>query len=221
MSDIFMPNSDLMFPVEAGIPSDYIAHWTMDNISGSTLVDESANGNDGTIVGATQTTGNGGHIDEALSFAGGSNQYVEIAMTIPSTVTIAGWVKVTNVSANRSIFSIGSGTNPSRVFLTAAGPTLYISTNSGAAGFDSVSWSSSGAFVHLRAAWDGSTMNLYLGNTLVATATQTAAFNDTTKLLLGTRRDTDYIDCLLGLMDHVYVYNRLLTTDEGAALAGE
>lgn len=38
------------------IPDDYIAFYTMDNVSGSTLIDESANGYDGTISGATQTS---------------------------------------------------------------------------------------------------------------------------------------------------------------------
>lgn len=41
-----------------GIPqSGLLIHYTMDNISGSTLIDESVNGNDGNIVGPTIETG--------------------------------------------------------------------------------------------------------------------------------------------------------------------
>jgi hypothetical protein len=44
-----------------------VAFYTMDNISGATLVDESPNGNDGTITGATAVAG---QIGNALSFDG-------------------------------------------------------------------------------------------------------------------------------------------------------
>lgn len=47
--------------------SNLVAMYTMDNISGSTLLDETTNNNDGTISGATSSTG---QINNSLSFDG-------------------------------------------------------------------------------------------------------------------------------------------------------
>lgn len=51
--------------------------YTMDNISGSTIVDESPNAQNGTISGATTTTGK---LDNALNFDG-VNDYIDVGTT--------------------------------------------------------------------------------------------------------------------------------------------
>jgi hypothetical protein len=66
-----------------------IAHWTLDDSSGTTAVDDTGNGYDGTITDETWTTG----LDVgALDFNGGSSK-----MTIPSTVfsTINNEISIT------------------------------------------------------------------------------------------------------------------------------
>jgi len=49
-----------------GFPKGLVSYWTMDNVSGNTLIDETGN-NNGTIYGATQVDGK---INKALSFDG-------------------------------------------------------------------------------------------------------------------------------------------------------
>jgi hypothetical protein len=61
----------LPVPFLSPLNPDLDAMYTMDNITGSTLVDESPNGNDGAITGATAVPG---HIGDALDFDGISDE---------------------------------------------------------------------------------------------------------------------------------------------------
>jgi hypothetical protein len=73
-----------------------IVMYTMDSISGSTLVDESLNNNDGSITGATAVTGK---IDDALTFSRTAEDRVtSIATTGTASdgFTICGWLKFDN-----------------------------------------------------------------------------------------------------------------------------
>lgn len=72
--------------------------YTMDNISGSTLVDEQGNA-DGILVGGPlQTTGNTGKFNEALIFDG-SDDYVNIVPTVadPTELSLSVWANLSQV----------------------------------------------------------------------------------------------------------------------------
>ena len=63
---------------------DLLAFYTMSNVSGSTLIDESPNGNNGTLVNSpTIVTGRFGG---AMLF-NGSNQYAQVDSELPSNIT--------------------------------------------------------------------------------------------------------------------------------------
>jgi hypothetical protein len=83
---------------------DLLAFYTMDNISGSTLVDESPNNNDSTIVGATAVSG---HLDNALNFT--TNDYVDngSGALIPTTgdFSVVLWFKPTNLTGTHTLLS--------------------------------------------------------------------------------------------------------------------
>lgn len=83
---------------------DLVAMYTMDNISGTTLIDETGNGNDAGIDGATVVSGK---IDSALSFDG-SNDYVRRAngLDVPdlSTFAMSVWVMVDSVNLFDTLF---------------------------------------------------------------------------------------------------------------------
>ena len=74
-----------------------IGEWLFDEGSGTTARDTSGNGNDGTISGATWTSGINGN---ALSFINGSSQVALGAGTAldPSVFTITAWVKPADIS---------------------------------------------------------------------------------------------------------------------------
>ncbi|MFX0092203.1 MAG: LamG-like jellyroll fold domain-containing protein, partial [Candidatus Hodarchaeota archaeon] len=76
-------------------PSNLVAYWDFDEGSGSTVTDQSGNGNDGTVTGATWVTGKNG---SALLFSdSATGDYVQVADSNsldPSTaLTIEAWIK--------------------------------------------------------------------------------------------------------------------------------
>ena len=85
--------------------SSLVAAYTFNEASGSSVVDGSANGNNGTITGASRT--NSGKYGRALSFNGTSN-WVTIAdagvLDLSTQMTIEAWVYPTSLgSPSRSV----------------------------------------------------------------------------------------------------------------------
>lgn len=202
-----------------GIPGDHIAHWTMDNISGSTLVDEDGN-YDLTINGTVNTES--GVIGDALTLDGSTN-YANGSITLGNAFTVCGWVNITNLSSNRSIVSIGTGTLPCRIFVTTGG-TLFISVNDGAGGFATVSFSGlTGTSAFICGIWrgNGNNMQISVNDGTPSTASQTQNYNNKTNMLLCARRTTDFSDKMLGWIDQFRVYNRALSASEITALYEE
>lgn len=104
-----------------GIPTDGLdVQWTMDNISGSTLVDDMGNAN-GTITGATAVAG---HVSNALRFA--DSTHVVTSTLYPSAIkTFSFWLVSTNSGVINIIYENGPNTNS-----TANSFVLYTDANS-------------------------------------------------------------------------------------------
>jgi len=86
-------------------PDPLIAHWNFDEASGSTAVDSSTYGNDGTITGATRVDGVSG---SALSFDG--NDCVACGTTLTGTVLdqvcVESWVKVDTFPGSGDAYNV-------------------------------------------------------------------------------------------------------------------
>lgn len=105
-----MVNPFVLFPA-GGIPEPYI-YYTMDNIVGSTLVDEKGNSN-GTITGATTTSG---VIGNALSFDG-VDDFVDTGYLARDTFGgVSLWV-TRSQSARTTFHSISDPTANTTAFL--------------------------------------------------------------------------------------------------------
>lgn len=105
----FFSNPPALVAIDACLapaPADYIAYYTMDSISGSTLNDETST-YDLTISGATQTSSNGGVISEALTFNGTSDSVTSTAYGA-SIRSVSFWFYSTNMadSTVNYLFSI-------------------------------------------------------------------------------------------------------------------
>jgi hypothetical protein len=74
-----------------GLGSGIVAHWSFDDGAGATLRDDTGNGHDGTVAGATWTAG---QFQGALSFQAG--QEVTVPSFPPATAswTVSAWVRV-------------------------------------------------------------------------------------------------------------------------------
>jgi hypothetical protein len=92
--------------------SDLVGHWKLDETSGLTTADSSGYGNNGTLIGMTDTEWTAGIKDGALEFTGalGSAQYVDCgnssSLQLYGTVTISVWVKM-NAGTEGAYMGIG------------------------------------------------------------------------------------------------------------------
>jgi hypothetical protein len=124
----------LVGPAIAQASSDAVLILHFDEGSGTIAKDESGHGNDGTIYGATWTTGVSG---KALQFDG-TNDYVDCgtgASSISEDITVSMWIKCASDSSNRMIAgnrqSGGSSGWEFMVFKAASGNVAYFHTLGG------------------------------------------------------------------------------------------
>jgi len=95
---------------------NYLGVWHLNESSG-TILDSTSNGKSGTLTGATYSAT--GKISNAISFDG-TNDYIDITIDIPSTVTISAWGKSTASSLSDMLWCIGNSGN--------GGPDLFFYT---------------------------------------------------------------------------------------------
>ncbi|KAH8063972.1 concanavalin A-like lectin/glucanase [Aureococcus anophagefferens] len=194
--------------------STLVAHYSFDD---GTAAEDSDSSLDGTISGATATTGQYG-IGGALSFDG-SDDYVEFpdAVTVDilgsSARTICLWAVIgafdkgtifsydSNSAGQR--FSSLTGTTTGETFLSGWGTTSYE--------FDvAVSGSDDGDWHHYCHTYDGTDWLLYYDGTLVHTETVALDTGSDNPLTLGVRYSGGYTGYFSGAIDEVYVYSSAL-----------
>jgi len=198
-------------------PTDgLIAYWTMDNINGATLEDE-LNTYDATIVGAIQTTGSLGHIGEALNFDGTDDYfYVNNAGLNLSVFSISMWIKSddTAYTNERCLFSTTNATNVNGTLslqVDDSSNALQCLLHAGAVinGTTQITNTNWHHVVFTRAN-DGSVV-IWLDNTNEVTGTLSAP-SAYVQFQIG-KGHTAY-GSWDGLIDHVRVYNRVVTLEE-------
>jgi RHS repeat-associated protein len=110
--------------VAATWDSNYAAVWHFPNGSSLAANDSTSNGNNGSLSGATATTG---EIGGAAAFSSSSSQYISLglpsSLEITDNITISAWVKPTSVgSANMTIYGTSNANQ--------GNPNFYIGTDS-------------------------------------------------------------------------------------------
>ncbi|MBM2817917.1 MAG: apu 3 [Parcubacteria group bacterium] len=207
-----------LFPLtqaNADIATGLVSHWKMDETSGTTATD-SAGTNNGTITGATFTTGKLGN---ALSF-NGTSDYASISKVLQalSEFTASAWVKVSDLTTNRGIFTSG-GTNSKgfrfrintngAVSLLMAGGGVYdiLTTSAGAV--------QTGSFYHIAVTGkSGQYMRIYVSGILVAEKTTTQAIDPLTATgYIGTSWGATS-ELMNGLIDDIRIYSRPLSASD-------
>jgi hypothetical protein len=106
-----LPNGAEVLITDTDHP-DLVAMYTMDNISGTTLVDESPNNEDATIVGTVPAIS--GHIGDALQFPGTSGNHVVLTNALMGVgdYCICMWVDFNTLKAVGRVLGIGQGGTP-------------------------------------------------------------------------------------------------------------
>ena len=211
----------------AATPSaNLLAHWRLDETSGTLAADTSSAARTATLSGSPVWTSSG-RVVGALDFPGGAARASFTSPALSGPVTLAAWVRIDGLPA---------GTFPR--ILSMPGCELMVIYNSGSAPllhFESIRtttngrWRSAagsvptGRWVHLAATYDpaASAPTLYIdGVALPATVNSTPSgalvANTGTGHLANNAAATRGLD---GALDEVVIYDRVLSASELAGLA--
>ncbi len=198
-----------------------VAMYTMDNISGATLFDESANSHDGTISSASAVSG---HIGDALDFATVDATVVLPTAVIQAPASVAFWVKLSTVGTNALCASHKSSDGLSSVQVLPGGVLASIYVDNAAGTFHRATADTTGSLTGYSfyvATYDG-TLTFYVdgalsGKTLAAgtdinpwfTKMDSVGFANLGMIeRLGVNNNGD------GQIDQLRVFNRVLTLAE-------
>jgi len=215
-----------------GMPSDYQVlvtnpiynesnlegSWHFNEGSGTVAKDSSGKGRDGTISGATWTTGKFGN---GLQFDG-VDDYVQYPKAVCDAIlsaqklTISLWFKWSTLATGKTLV------------MGADGAGYYLHTNASDASkidfeiYYSGTWYrltsatsvSTGTWYHIVATWDGSTMRLYFNGVQDANTLSRSAMSDRASSGDRTFSNLSSANAIGGIMDEVRIYSRALSPEE-------
>ncbi len=213
----------------AGLATGTNAYYAFDAGSGTTAVDLSGKANTGTLqAGAGWTTGKVGA--GALSLNGTSTGWVDVAGPVINTsqsYTVAGWIKLNNVSGYQSLVGI-DGALASPFYLQTDGSTgmfRFSLTNGDTSGpgFTSIEGVTPvvGTWYRLVGVYDktANTMTFYVNGVSQGSLTAPTTWAATGHTAIGRAQynavQTDFVN---GAIDDVRFYSRALSAAEVAAL---
>ena len=136
-----------------------VAHWKLDETSGTSAADATGNGNTGTLINMSGSEWTSGHIGGALEFDGSNDHIAGIGDCPTGDFTVVGWALDSGGSGWRVVYSadheiwLGIGANDA-IWLDCGGNNNGAKTAAGTWIEDS--WH------HIGVTWDGSSLHIYL-----------------------------------------------------------
>lgn len=211
----------------ADVTSNLVAHWKLDETSGTTATDSSGSGYDGTYVNSPTLNQTGAFgTSKAVTFASASSQAVSagsINLSATSAITVAAWVKT---SATSGVFvegSVNMNTHTDGFYLGIGASNTIEATHKGNTGHNQVLYSTTlnGNWKHVVAIYDKSQpaaneIALYIDGSF-ATYTNGLSNNNTNSfgnrpVYLASRAATSSF--LSGTLDDVRIYSRALSATD-------
>jgi subtilisin family serine protease len=202
-------------PVQSDLTTGLAGLWAFNETSGTTAVDFSGHDNTGILLNGPSWD-SAGRIGGALLFDG-VNDYVSLgnpASMIPgNAMTLAGWMKFSDVSVNRFVISKYDGLNPQTDTFLRFTSGQGITCSFGGTSVIAHSSIAAGQWYHAACTYDGSIIRVYLNGAQVATLAKTGLIADEvgTDWLIGSRNPANPGAFMKGLLDDVRVYNRALS----------
>jgi glucose/arabinose dehydrogenase len=196
-------------------PTGLVAAYSFDAGSGTVLADQSGNGNNGTINGATWAAG---HDGQALSFNGTSNVVVvndSASLDLTTGMTFEAWVRPSQTLSNwkailqkqTDSYFLNANTAGNHVGSGGTFNGNCCGVVEGTSGLPVNQWS------HLASTYDGTTLRIYLNGTQVGSIAQTGSLEvNANPLRIG--GDTYPNEFFPGLIDNLRIYNRALSAAE-------
>jgi len=213
----------------ASEPPDVLAHWKLDDGTGSTAVDSSGNGHDGTLYNGP-TWNSSGQVDGALSLDG-SDDYVRIPNASELEVgdddadfTVTWWMKLKSPAAGsyRAVLhkAAAYGQRTFFVYMPKTDDRLLANistTQSWQEGVASVSTIPVDEWAHVTYLKAGGTLRLYVNGALDAEQTLVGtSISNTGPIYLA---DDPWHGATHCELDDVRIYDRALSDDEITGLA--
>ena len=145
-----------------------LAHWKLDETSGSVALDSTDHGNDGTLVASPDWT-TSGNVDGALDFESSSAERIDAGTFDVSgnEITLMGWVNAEGgVHDGRIIFKSTSNSGTDQAWgLTVAEslePEFRLSAGGSRGRLSVAGRVSTGRWYHLAGTYDGTIMRIYV-----------------------------------------------------------
>lgn len=213
----------------ADITSNLVAWYKLDETSGTTAVDSSGSGYDGTYtnsptLGVTGAFGT----STAVTFAAASSHYMTTgAASLGSTdlfadsdnFSVAAWVKA-SASVSGAIIAKAGSTSANRTFyLFFSGGALAVIIRGTQTNFSSNVLD--GSWKHLVFTYDGTTAKMYWNGAYIGVVSVgTAAIESTENIMVGARTSGSPAFFLnaSGTIDDVRIYSRALSADDVSTL---
>ena len=209
--------SDTCNAVSGSLTNGLVGYWPFCGNAN----DDSGNGNNGTVNGATLSTDRFGNSNSAYNFDG-VNDFIQAPSINFSNHTISCWV-------NLETYSTNSSGNLSGIISSLMGPPysgleLRIDGN----GFTTYLLGGNSMWYHntipnsfplnewinLTVSWDGSITKIYKNGILIQTLNVPFFTNNNFPILIGTRGDYSNGGWFDGKIDDIGVWNRSLTQQE-------
>lgn len=222
------------------IPQDFIGFYSMDNISGSTVIDDGSSGADLAIVGGATPVP--GYIGDAMQFNGSTGKLVggagDFSFERTNSFSISFWINFDAVPSTFQVLMNKQEASPGRRGWTirngGAGDREKLRfdlTNTDGSNLIAVQTNNNvftADWTHVLITYDGSSdasgINIYVDNVSqpwsAITNSLSGTIISTANFALGAR-DVDNGGFTDGLMDQVRLYNRILTADERSYLFNE
>ena len=203
-----------------GPPAGAIAHWGLDETSGTTAAD-SAGTHTGIVSGNPVWLPAGGKVGGAIDLDGSGDKITAYGINIAdSDFSVGFWVNRDDLGEGYVIGHSDQGNNRRLHIGFRDANTFTFAFWANDLNVDNNAWNQTDDWVHFVCTYNAATnlQSIYLnGNTTpIATRTASADFSGTQDLWIGARRSTD--NYFGGLVDEVAFYDRVLTPSEVAEL---
>ena len=212
--------------VPSYVPTNGLVGWWPFNGNAN---DESGNGNNGTVNGASLTTDRFGNSNSAYNF-NGSSSYIQVSsnsnLQLTNNYSINGWFNAdvffyTN-NSDRSIISKVQSTGWHGGYEVMVGGNTNDIAHTGNVGGNNFVLESTGYSINtwymFTTTYDGNSMKLYMNGVLVSSQPTTGSLQTSGQPLFFGRRDGGIQGYFDGKIDDIGIWNRALTPQEVAAL---
>ncbi|MGW2696099.1 LamG-like jellyroll fold domain-containing protein [Streptomyces sp. NPDC001296] len=206
------------------------AWWRLDQTSGSSVSDNSGNGNTATAGSGVTWSDGAAHFNGSTSGAGSVVATNGPVLNTASSYTVSAWVNLSDTSTYRTFVAQG-GTNRASFYLQYSPPNnsfrLHAASQdlaSPSAFYDAVAPAPAAlnTWTHLVGEFDAGTgaLKLYVNGALAATVSDPSPWSGTGPLSVGGTETAGgtITDAVAGSVDNVQLYQRPLTGTEISAL---